>query len=90
MNSSSTWLSAVINALQPKLFRNFNEPLEDVINEIENGAKHFDSETNQQYTFVGSKNKIQQLSPELQERIANGQYKGKVIFLHRQDSFKHA
>ena len=55
-----------------------------MIDEIEAGIHHTDS-----IAFVGSKSKIQQLSAEQRQKIANGTYDGKVIFLHRTDTFKH-
>lgn len=40
-------------------------------------------------TFVGAKSKVGQLDSELFERVANGTFRGRVVFLHRLDAFAH-
>lgn len=86
--SGSTWLQALLNDIVidgKRPFHALNEPELDVLHLLHTAPRHVHANA----TFVGAKSKVGQLDVSLMERIANGTFAGRVVFLHRLDAFAH-
>jgi hypothetical protein len=86
--SGSTWLQALLNDIEvdgKRPFHALNEPELDVLHLLDTAPRQVHASA----TFVGAKSKVGQLDVSLVERIANGTFGGRVVFLHRVDAFAH-
>jgi hypothetical protein len=86
--SGSTWLQALLNEIVvagANPFLALNEPEHDVLWQL-----HVDPRSvSPNASFVGAKSKIGQLNGDMRLLIANGSFRGRVVFLHRLDAFAH-
>lgn len=73
-----------MESLDTPLLQVLNEPEMSTVLAIEQRALRTPAR------FVGSKNKIQQLSDAFLDRVGANLYNGSVVFLHRMDSFANA
>lgn len=89
--SGSTWIQALLNDLAepetgaPSLFFALNEPPVETLRLLHSAPRLVHPNA----TFVGAKSKIGQLE-DVRELLANGSFRGRVVFLHRVDAFAHA
>lgn len=86
--SGSTWIQALLNDLvEPEAGAFFcaNEPPVESLRLLHSAPRLVHANA----TFVGAKSKIGQLE-DVRELLANGSFRGRVVFLHRVDAFAHA
>lgn len=85
--SGSTWLQALLNSIVvngERPFHALNEPEVDVLH-----LHSAPEKVHANATIIGAKSKVGQLDDEIFQRVANGTFRGRVVFLHRLDAFAH-